>query len=433
MKKKIALTTLGSLGDLHPMLGLARELRQRNYEVTIATSRFHQPVIEGAGCRFHQVAPDLDPGDARLVEAVLHVQRGPEILHKQYIFPALAQSVADFLPLARESDLIISGVLAYYASICAELAGKPWVAGLLSPLSFWSAHDPPILAPFPWLGKLRFLGPTFHRFALKLLFKVSEPWARPVKELRKNLGLPQGGNPFVEGLYSPELVLALFSQVLAQKQPDWPPQTKITGFILYDRLFPEDALEPGLEEFLAAGEPPVIFTLGSTMVLSPGILFDTFLRVAGELKRRAVILAGPKFYEVHKNHQSRMLYVGSYAPYSLLMPRGACVVHQGGVGTTGQAMASGRPMLVLPACLDQFDNAARVQRLGLAQVLPQRRLTAAKAARLIEELLAKPLYQDRAGAVRAQLLAENGSKAAADAVEETFGWRQSATETAARL
>ncbi len=96
-------------------------------------------------------------------------------------------------------------------------------------------------------------------------------------------------------------------------------------------------------------------------------------------------------------------------------------------------MASGRPMLALPACLDQFDNAARVQRLGLAQVLPQRRLTAAKAARLIEELLAKPLYQDRAGAVRAQLPAENGSKAAADAVEETFGWQQSATETAARL
>jgi UDP:flavonoid glycosyltransferase YjiC (YdhE family) len=35
-----------------------------------------------------------------------------------------------------------------------------------------------------------------------------------------------------------------------------------------------------------------------------------------------------------------------YAPFSELFPRAAVIVHHGGIGTTGLAMRSGRPMLV---------------------------------------------------------------------------------------
>ena len=182
--KKIALTMLGSLGDLHPLLGLARALQHRHYAVTIATSASYQSEVEEAGCRFHAVAPDLNPADPQLIDAVLDPKKGLERLHKGFIFPALQQSVADFLPLAQDVDLIISGVLAYFAPICAALAQKSWVSALLSPLSFWSAYDPPILAPLPWLGRLRLLGPRFHRLALRLLWRISEPWARPVQDLR---------------------------------------------------------------------------------------------------------------------------------------------------------------------------------------------------------------------------------------------------------
>jgi UDP:flavonoid glycosyltransferase YjiC (YdhE family) len=51
--KKIALTMLGSLGDLHPLLGLAWALQHRHYAVTIATSVSYQSEVEEAGCRFH--------------------------------------------------------------------------------------------------------------------------------------------------------------------------------------------------------------------------------------------------------------------------------------------------------------------------------------------------------------------------------------------
>ena len=48
-----------------------------------------------------------------------------------------------------------------------------------------------------------------------------------------------------------------------------------------------------------------------------------------------------------------------YAPFSLLFPRAAAIVHHGGIGTTGQAMRSGRPSLVMPCAWDQPDNAER--------------------------------------------------------------------------
>ena len=62
-----------------------------------------------------------------------------------------------------------------------------------------------------------------------------------------------------------------------------------------------------------------------------------------------------------------------YAPFSLLFPRAAAIVHHGGIGTTGQAMRSGRPSLVMPCAWDQPDNAERAARLGIARTIARNR------------------------------------------------------------
>ena len=58
-----------------------------------------------------------------------------------------------------------------------------------------------------------------------------------------------------------------------------------------------------------------------------------------------------------------------FAPHSVVFPRAAVIVHQGGMGTSSQAFRAGRPMLVVPFAHDQPDNAHRLQRLGLAEIL----------------------------------------------------------------
>jgi len=93
------------------------------------------------------------------------------------------------------------------------------------------------------------------------------------------------------------------------------------------------------------------------------------------LGRRALLLIGHS-----RNLPQAALPEGvaafEYAPYSEVLPRACAIVHQGGVGTAGQGLRSGKPVLILPHAHDQFDNAARVARLGCGRVLPRPRFNA---------------------------------------------------------
>jgi UDP:flavonoid glycosyltransferase YjiC (YdhE family) len=106
-----------------------------------------------------------------------------------------------------------------------------------------------------------------------------------------------------------------------------------------------------------------------------------------------------------------------YAPHSEVMPRGCVIVHQGGVGTTAQAMLAGRPMLVVPFSHDQPDNAMRLVGLGIARTLPRARVGAAAIKRELAVLLADTSAAARARAVAERMRREPGAAGAAQAIE----------------
>lgn len=174
----------------------------------------------------------------------------------------------------------------------AEKENIPWVSTFLQPLCFFSAYDPPVLAPLPFLARLRFLGPVFHRALFGLAERMCRPWVTPWHELRAELRLSQTpDNPAFRGLYSPLLVLAMFSPAFADRQPDWPRQTVLTGF-----PFPDSGDGTGmpaeLARFLDAGPPPIVFTLGSSGMLAADTFYETSAAAAGPLGRRAVLIVG---------------------------------------------------------------------------------------------------------------------------------------------
>src|SRR5204862_7640758 len=126
--------------------------------------------------------------------------------------------------------------------------GIPWVSTVLAPLSFLSRYDPSVLAPAPWLAKLHPLGLAG---AINWIGKRAvRSWSEPVRQLRAELGLPPGREPIFDGQHSPDLVLAMFSPLLGKPQPDWPPNTRVTGFALYDRYDKNIGLSPALAQFL---------------------------------------------------------------------------------------------------------------------------------------------------------------------------------------
>src|SRR5262249_33115214 len=152
---------------------------------------------------------------------------------------------------------------------------------------------------------------------------------------------------------------------------------------------------------------------GTAVGADAGRFYETSLAAARSLGYRAVFVGSGVQEQLAAGSETITL---AYAPYAELFPRAAVIVHPGGIGTTGLALQSGRPMLVVPRAWDQPDNAARVARLGIARVLPWHRYTASRVASALRHLLDEA-YRQRALAVRDQLREEDGVRAACDALE----------------
>jgi UDP:flavonoid glycosyltransferase YjiC (YdhE family) len=288
---------------------------------------------------------------------------------------------------------------------------------MITPLGYFSAHDLPVLFVAPEVfGPLRGLGPRFWGPVFRHGKRATRGLARPWYRLRAELGLPPAPDNPLGGCWSPALDLALFSRVLAGPQPDWPPQSVQTGFPFYDRDA-DAGLPPALERFLDAGPPPVVFTLGHSAAMVAGRFFQESVSAAKRLGRRAVLILGKGTGNAPPPLPAGVAAF-DYAPFSELFPQAAAVVHAGGIGTTGLAMRSGRPALVVPFAHDQPDNAARVVRLGIARTLPPYRYRAYRVAAELLRLLDDPAYGRRAAEVGVQVRGEDGVAAACDALEE---------------
>lgn len=416
-RRKIVLVTYGSLGDLHPALALALGLQARGHAAVIATSEPYRAKVTALSLGFAAVRPDLSLSDAHLVRRVMDGQRGSEFLMRKLVYPAIRDMHADLAPLAANADLLLAGELACAVPIVAEQQRKPWAYVALSPVMFYPTIDYSVLPGPAILHAVQRLGPAANRFVLRMARLVSHPWWRPVRRFRRELGLGPASSPLFEGKYSPYLNLALFSATLQPPQPEWPPHTLQAGFCFLDEPTGTgpSRLPPPVEGFLEAGDPPIVFTLGSAAVHLARDFYAESAAAARLLGRRAVLLLGPNS---PPPDLPPSILGCDYLPHGAIFPRASAIVHQGGVGTTAQAMRAGRPMLVLPFAHDQFDNAARVCRHGIARQIGRRQYRAARAAAELTPLLSDCGYRHRAESIAAQIRSENGVARACDAIED---------------
>jgi len=418
IQKRIVINTFGSFGDLHPYISLAMELQSRGHVPVIATMEFYREKIEGAGIEFAPVRPNMAPPheqDPELIERIMEPMSGPRYLVEEVIFPAVREAYEDLLPTVRGADLLITHPAAPAGPLVGRKTGMPWISTVLAPLSFYSAYDPPVPPFWFWTRKLRVLGPRVMGFLLHLTMSTYK--AKAVVNFRDELGLGNYGNPMFAGQHSPTMVLALFSSLFGQPQPDWPRQAHTTGFCFYDGRH-EQQMPPELIEFLDNGPPPIIFTLGSTAVWVARDFFGESIEAARQLGRRAVLLIGDERNKPD-NLPDNVLAVG-YAPYQSLLPRASAIVHSGGVGSTAQGLLSGAPTLIVPFAFDQPDNADHALRLGTSRTLYRFKYSAQRVAKELRELLEKPSYTQRAREVSEQLKQENGPATASDLIEQVL-------------
>jgi len=186
-------------------------------------------------------------------------------------------------------------------------------------------------------------------------------------------------------------VIGFFPDWYAAPQPDWPPQTRLTGFPCFDEGS-DEVLPQEVEEYLRQGEAPLVFMPGSLMQGAEHFFAES-VGACLKLGRRGILLT--RFAHQLPGELPEEVRHFDYVPFSLLLPRAAALVHHGGIGTASQALRAGVPQLIHPLAFDQHDNAARLRRLGVGDRIDPSRFRAPAVAERLESLLTAPSVAER--------------------------------------
>jgi UDP:flavonoid glycosyltransferase YjiC (YdhE family) len=414
---RIVLANFGSLGDLHPVMAIGLELQRRGHSVLFTTTEFYREKIESAGFEFRPLRPNINSGDSKLATELMDKKSGSKKFITDILLPNLRPMFDDLIEAVKDADVLISSETVYAAMSVTEKTGIKWVTFGIIPISFLSGYDPPVFPMAPWLRYFRFMPPFFHQSIYRYMRRKISPWTEPYKKFRREIGLDEDHDFFLREKYSRQLTLALFSKLISPQQRDWHEPTLQAGFCFYDGEGDLGKMPEGLEEFLDAGGPPIVFTLGSVAILEPGNFFTESISAAKELKKRAVVLYG--ISNEPPSGLDENIAGFPYAPHSRIFSRAACVVHQGGVSTISHILRAGVPMLVVPeATYDQYDNAARCFRLGVARVLYRGKYRRQNAVKELGKLFSNPSYRARSQEAKKVIETENGTRAACDAIED---------------
>ncbi|WP_213949707.1 glycosyltransferase [Luteibacter sp. dw_328] len=423
--RHIVMATVGSQGDLFPFLAAGRELRQRGYRVTIGAQGIHRDAVGEAGLDFVLASGIAEPEDkAAFAARAFHPWRGPRFVVRDLAAADVASSYAALAPVCADADAIVTSTLAFAGQILGETRRITWLSAALSPAVFLSAFDPPATG-IEWLDRFLRSSPRRGAWVRRIGETVTSPWTKAVRSFRQSLGLATvsaWGDPFHRGQHARDGVLAMYSPLLGRPPPDSPAHTVATG---YCRYVPSgDVLPPDMAAFLDAGDAPLVFTLGSAAVHAGEAFLRESMTTAAALGRRAVLLTGsPEMRARLPVTLPGEVFAAYYAPHGALFTRAAAVVHHGGIGTTQEALRAGCPELVVPHGFDQPDNAARIVRLGVGDVLPASRYRADAATTLLRALLSDEGVASRAQRAAAVIRAENGARVAADVIEQAIARR----------
>ncbi|NII09727.1 glycosyltransferase [Oleiagrimonas sp. C23AA] len=427
MDAHIVMATVGSAGDLYPFLAVAQALAARGHRCTVASHAMHESQVRQAGQAFVDASGLPEPEDkVAFMARAFHPWRGPRFVVRELAAQDTAESYRRLHPVCAEADVLLTSTLAFGAQILGEQLPLAWLSVVLAPAGFISAYQPPATG-LGLVDRWSRQSPSCGRILQRGAQWISRPWTAPVRQFRRQLGLapqPAAGDPFHAGQHGRDGVLALFSPLLAQAQPDWPPHTHVTGFARYR---PDaDPLPDTLRQFLDAGPAPVVFTLGSAAVHAGAHFLRESMMAARALRMRAILLCGSQTVRRQLPALSSDMLALEAADHAPLFERAAAVVHHGGIGTSAEALRAGVPMLVVPHGFDQPDNAARLQRLGVAEILPASRYDAAGSARQLARLTGERDYRDRTASIARTLQAERGAERAADVIEAALARRASA-------
>jgi UDP:flavonoid glycosyltransferase YjiC (YdhE family) len=401
----ITILALGSRGDVQPYAVLGKGLRAVGHQIRFITFESFEPLIRENGLDFHPIR-----GDAQ----ALVIDAGANMLALLRKFSELAASYANDLSIdqLKDTDLIINQLpLALYGYDLAEKFNVPLIMAAVMPLVPTRS--------FPLMGFPRWRLPGYNRFSYRVATSLIWLLYRPIinRWRKETLQLPPTRwRGYFDQLGTARIpVINGFSPIVVPRPIDWNEHIHLTGY-----WFPEEeAWQPpdDLRAFIEEGSPPIFIGFGSMPVKNPQrttqIIFDAIQRT----HQRAILQAG--WGNLGQQDLPPNIFKIDYAPYSWLFPRMSLIIHHGGSGTTGFALRSGVPSMVVPFLFDQFFWGRRSNELGVGPPpIGFKRLTVDRLAQAIAQSIDNRSMQQRAQKIGAKIRQEKGIEAAIKIIEQ---------------
>ncbi|MEO5618279.1 MAG: glycosyltransferase [Candidatus Eisenbacteria bacterium] len=419
----ILLTTFGSHGDLFPFLAIGRALSDRGHTCRVATHPYFTRDIEAAGLEPAPVIARVPMAELLRHPDLFHRVRGP-LLGGRYLAAVMREMALD---LRREvadhrPDVMIGHYGSSSARWVAEEAAIPCASAALAPVA-WNSADDPVPAYQLAPGRSRAaIASVVSRIVDPALGVALRSW---VRRLRRQCGFadphastasgrarPPSWPSLFEEFRAGDLSLGLWAEAFRPRLAADPEGSIVCGFPWYSHpVVPGDSR---LECFLGAGDPPIVFTLGSAAVNNPGDFFALAAAACARLRVRGVLVTG------RDNAPPAMLPRGviavEWAAHARLFPRALVNVHHSGIGSTAEALRAGRPSVAIPHAFDQFNNAVRMERLGAGLMLARHHVTLDRMVAVLDRAASDGEIARRALELAPQV-AENGAEHAARAIE----------------
>jgi len=411
---RVLISTTGSSGDINPFVGVGVELHRRGHEVILVTNPHAGSKVTAAGLEFR---PFGSKGDLREIADnpdVMDAKRGPETVWKDYILPEIPAMIEVVEGIVDEErpDIALSHHIFFGTQWLCARRGIPCAQATLSPMVWFSASDDSVYrhweprTPPRWYKRLRKIVGRW------LLRRAIDPGMNRVRQAH---GYPPIRDSFFNSACGGDLCLGLWSPHYRGPMPDDPEAGRICGFAWFDRHQDQESDDGAIDRFLASGEPPIVFCLGSSAVHVAGDFYKKAAEACHLLGRRGLLLTGQEDNAAFEG-LDHVLAV-RYAPLSKVAAAGCATVHHGGMGTMAQAMRAGKPTVIVPFAHDQFDNAARNHRLGISETLARADASAVPMTQTLRGILEDEGYARRAAELGARLAGEDGAAVAADHLE----------------
>lgn len=353
---RVLLSTIGSRGDVQPLVALALQLKALGQEVRMCVPPdFQDWIEERLGIPVTPIGPELRQATAASAPATPAPPPSPELL-RQMAEATVATQFKTITAAAQGCDIIVAATaLQIAARSVAEQMGIPYMFAVYCPAVLPSPHHAP-----PVLG-------IRGQMPASATADNGELWGRDAAVFNDSFGAALNSQRASAGLAP---VSDVRSHIITDRPwlaadpilAPWPDPADQGVFQTGAWILPDERpLSPELETFLEAGEPPVYFGFGS--MRAPQGLSQVMVQTARALGRRAIIARGWAGLSLVDNEPD-CLAIGEVNQQALFK-RVAAVVHHGGAGTTTTAALAGTPQVVIPQVYDQHYWAQRIHHLGI--------------------------------------------------------------------